>query len=1660
MNFDQINEFKSSSLHTICTYLFVENAHEKHGDIAFSGTESGQLSYFIVPTFSSLNSSISNNDNFNNKEIPFCNEKRAQDDHGSEVTCLIHSKNKIISPNSDYGLLFSGSRDRTIKVWNINPTRGSRSLVQTLFGHVGAIVAIADSLDGSILTSSAEGNLRVWSPQKGRASMLNPLFDCVFNTTINSSGFLTLAVKPTVNNVVNSIWSCYIGDNSGNIDVFIKKENSNSDDFVTNTLIHKKQWKKIHAKKITHLHVVSERSYLISFSTDKCCKVSHTFSGQVMYSIQNPNKCNYSGALWNSHKSEIELIDELGFFEAFSTIHDSRMHSTQLLTPKSPEQHMVILSGSGKDSMFRFISHYKKDYFFTLNSPSIKVDNKIVLWCNSVVILENKSRNRVSSPPNETDASPIGDIDDSTKEYINNYSESNFNSDSNGVSSPPSSPSKSHIKVAVPVKSSADLLSIDALMKLRSVRIGPRFNTEATRKAIGPTMSRANSSDGRGKSKERGIKSPELPVWNGSNINSVSSNRYKTPLSPQSDSKGNTLENDTSNNDISADCHSYGNNSSNQHIFERIDDNTDNIEEHEKSPFQQTPVSAPHEAQIIAALRNLPSDVRKIIESERQQLLDVIAGRSLSPNPRDNTIDYEQNRSLSHSRERKSRGNSNSSRDNFDKQQSPNKSFTHSHNRSNVSLENDELKKILNPPQRFPVRKHAAKINNPDQENEQRGRSRRVVEGINRQQSSISSCSSVPTKLMKRLSRSSSSQGKVENRNSLSHNAPPVNIRSSVASQSPTSRRSSSNETTRSKLGSVFSTFGGSGGNRDDWILEVDRKRDLRSSSNSRSRSRERSISQQQGRKSIYKDGNIDANNVSEMKNKNESGTFEIKDEPTPTSAAKWLSHKSFFDIYAGKKGVRSISPEKGAGFRLGHSPIDNDNLLADINDVIHAELNHFDEKNRLRRHIPESVEKSPFKTKSYYNNGNDFDIDGDISLINDDDILNDSRSSEYKGNNAVNRDIDLSDDAEWKRLCKWLHSIGMSKYSDAFRSDGAVKLSIMSLLQKNDLNRIGISSNDADYIVNCITEFTDKLGMVTEEALMYSPFGTPNSHKLRGKTSSFSNNLDISIEAPIQQNNNQQSFSPNSYKFARAQALSNSKSTVSNQKNHIQLPNRNNSQIPTPKTNNSKIPTSVPSNNYKSSPIINLGTVPETGLLSDLLLYYYDIGDVHNFFYYWDKKSVVVMSEDAQFFNPEAIKSSAIYNARKAIEFHLCLHFAVYPINHNMGSEIIKERLLIYKKLIEDRFTRDKSTVLIYSREFALYAALAIIPNPKMNPAFSKLFLPQWSSEFRTRFRYFIEIMNIDSGNSPRSQNLIHNQLTDDPSSMSPSHLLGSLRSNIFANEATFGSNPSSPTNQVKEATQQTKNETLIIPTSISTSQQMEDKIETVPVAVTEAGKKAFILAAITKNTKGKKLAFSSVFAAKFANSTSKNPSSIVSETTIKLENKDIVKVEYMDNNSDKKEQDTEELKMEDLESNSKEIFAKDFDIGASKTSPITQNEESVIDISVESKSKGESTNDFDRKSSVSETTQIEILSKVSKGFSLFPDVNSVDTEIVKDLHLEGDSANSTNSDINNDNNDLNNEINNNNIKDDSYNNLEEEIERVDSSNELSIEDKEEIYY
>ena len=341
----------SPSTSKVCCYTFYREVSD-HYDVLFLGLEGGKVFFVPIP-IGQLPHNVR----------PIDATKECGTQHTAEVRCLLFSNNKRFTNPQSNGLLFSGSLDRSIKIWSI--TGGNQiAPVQTLFGHSATITNLVDGSDGSVLSCSEDGSVRMWCPQRGRNMMLHPFFECTFVVTFGKEAWITALTVGIL-----GPWICYAADSNGNIEVLKKGADENEVErhmaAFTNQLTRYTKWEKVHSLGITHLELVREENILVSLSYDTYCKVLDPSTGQLLYQIANKRRCMYTGATWVRNITSFYLIDEFGLLDVFNLYHERVIESVELSTLTS-KQASAVLKCHASQALCD-ISRYNQDgYFLTV----------------------------------------------------------------------------------------------------------------------------------------------------------------------------------------------------------------------------------------------------------------------------------------------------------------------------------------------------------------------------------------------------------------------------------------------------------------------------------------------------------------------------------------------------------------------------------------------------------------------------------------------------------------------------------------------------------------------------------------------------------------------------------------------------------------------------------------------------------------------------------------------------------------------------------------------------------------------------------------------------------------------------------------------------------------------------------------------------------------------------------------------------------------------------------------------------------------------------------------------------------------------------------------------------------------------------------------------
>jgi WD40 repeat protein len=342
MKTQEVRRFSFPSIGPCSVFTFHKSSSTRFGDLVYVGCENGRVLYSSTSTSSAavqLSTSTS------------CHRGKVSSIHISYNPKVVHRQQ-----TSPLGILFSGGRDHCIKVWN--PLQGTKSLIQTLVGHEGIVTSIVEGSDGSIISCSSDGTLKVWTAVAGRNDFLNPYYECSFTYISPTHAWFTCVCS-----VDMGPWICYLADSTGNITSFRKSTASIND----NTIAKYQFFEKVHSLSITSMILVKEDDLLVTASSDTFCKLIDSKSGNCLMTIRNNRQGRYEGISWIRFENRLYLTDEFGFLDIFSLQKMSILSTHHLYRQSEGEKFCTV--SSHKFSILGSIVRAKDDHHFVVLLP-------------------------------------------------------------------------------------------------------------------------------------------------------------------------------------------------------------------------------------------------------------------------------------------------------------------------------------------------------------------------------------------------------------------------------------------------------------------------------------------------------------------------------------------------------------------------------------------------------------------------------------------------------------------------------------------------------------------------------------------------------------------------------------------------------------------------------------------------------------------------------------------------------------------------------------------------------------------------------------------------------------------------------------------------------------------------------------------------------------------------------------------------------------------------------------------------------------------------------------------------------------------------------------------------------------------------------------------
>ncbi|RLN73148.1 hypothetical protein BBJ28_00003143 [Nothophytophthora sp. Chile5] len=264
------------------------------------------------------------------------------------------------------GLLFTGSADRSIKVWDPwggaetpLPTRSSYSCVQTLTEHSGSVVCVQvmTQQKHGLVSCSLDHTVKTWYPAEGRALLLYPWFLPAQSIAQPGTNWpSTLCVRSGASDTL------FVGDSGGCISVYTSSATSMDSDAVLD-LQHdeplggqsdnrfqfrlKRKYSHFHSLGISRLQLVADNCFVVSLGFDEKAQVIDAISGVLSSTISNASGARFTSCSWDSPSQLLLLGDSTGFVQVWDIFEDKLVGKKKMVaSPPLAIAGIYVLTGA------------------------------------------------------------------------------------------------------------------------------------------------------------------------------------------------------------------------------------------------------------------------------------------------------------------------------------------------------------------------------------------------------------------------------------------------------------------------------------------------------------------------------------------------------------------------------------------------------------------------------------------------------------------------------------------------------------------------------------------------------------------------------------------------------------------------------------------------------------------------------------------------------------------------------------------------------------------------------------------------------------------------------------------------------------------------------------------------------------------------------------------------------------------------------------------------------------------------------------------------------------------------------------------------------------------------------------------------------------------
>lgn len=249
------------------------------------------------------------------------------------------------------GLLFSGSADRSIKIWDpwggadsSLPTKGGYACVQTLTEHCGSVVCLRVlTRSHGIISCSLDRTVKTWYPAEGRALLLYPWYLPAQSILQPGSCWPSaFCVRSGANGTL------FIGDSGGGISVY--NHSSHSEDVGSDNVLEvvddkqlgdqvdmkfqfslKRKFSHFHSLGISKLEIVADSCFVVSLGFDEKAQIIDAISGALSSTICSASAARFTSCAWDDRGQILLLGDAAGYVHLWNIFEDKLLGKKKMV---------------------------------------------------------------------------------------------------------------------------------------------------------------------------------------------------------------------------------------------------------------------------------------------------------------------------------------------------------------------------------------------------------------------------------------------------------------------------------------------------------------------------------------------------------------------------------------------------------------------------------------------------------------------------------------------------------------------------------------------------------------------------------------------------------------------------------------------------------------------------------------------------------------------------------------------------------------------------------------------------------------------------------------------------------------------------------------------------------------------------------------------------------------------------------------------------------------------------------------------------------------------------------------------------------------------------------------------------------------------------------